>query len=292
MVDIDSIVDDGDGDALALCDSMGCLNVGTRSDWGAIDGGCLQMPLLWVDGSAASATYEFRMAVLDILPVQQRQGDVEDLGPRVLWCCNEEGVIGIRDFLLDREAGLRDHLTTLIGVRVVGELDEQVLRVENGLARLVHQNAARETHVGRRPQSRLPFRHGPSSLVSRDRYTSTPTSGNARTNWPSSVSATAPEGTAPTRSERVVWVRTAMRSSLGRSSNDASSLPPNFTVGMVFVLPVWHVVGHSFGWFGGTWTSVARLRLSRVGPRPQRLSGLGYAGVRVAQAQWLCSYSS
>src|SRR5687768_10014173 len=87
------------------------------------------------------------MTVFHVGACQERLGDVEDLFARAVACGGKEGVGGIVELALDRQIRVPDDLATRFRLGLVDELDEEILCVEHGLARCVHQDAAGELDI-------------------------------------------------------------------------------------------------------------------------------------------------
>jgi hypothetical protein len=158
MVDIDSVVDHRNGNSLAERETVRGLDVRMRGDLRSIHGGHGKMPLLRRDGAEATLADHFGMTVFNIRPLQQGVRDIEYPGADPLGGRHEESVRCIVELTLDLQPRLLDHLPALLRLRIVDELDEEILRVHHRLSRgLIDQHSSGEAHIGKTPKRHLPF---------------------------------------------------------------------------------------------------------------------------------------
>jgi hypothetical protein len=84
MVDIHTIVDDGDRDALAARHLVRCLHIGVCVDSHTVECGLPQVPLLRKNGLARPQPDQFGVTVFDVIALEQHLRHIKDLAAGAL----------------------------------------------------------------------------------------------------------------------------------------------------------------------------------------------------------------
>jgi hypothetical protein len=145
MIQIHSVVDDGDDRTRPIAQRPGRLDVGMRVYHPPIDSCLLEMPLLWESLALASFADELRMAQLDRLLLQEALGYVEDSQAGVLGSLHKIGVARIVQLARDAQIVSFQDLPAGARLLVVVEFDEEVLSVDDRLSGLrIDENTPRK----------------------------------------------------------------------------------------------------------------------------------------------------
>jgi hypothetical protein len=131
MVDLDAVVDDGDDNALALCERPGFFDIHVRINHIAVDFGWRQVPLQWVHPFETALLHEFRVAEFHLFFCQQFFGDLKHLQPRAFGCFYKIRIRCERQLVFDLEFVFFDHCQAILFRHIIFEFDKKVFGVQH-----------------------------------------------------------------------------------------------------------------------------------------------------------------
>ncbi len=133
VVDVHSVVDNGDRDVLSLGNGPRRHDVGVLVDDVPVDRGFLEVPLLWCSNAAGAWPNKLGVAQLDIFVIEQLFSERKYLAPDTFGSLYEVCVVCVFELAFNPQTGGLKYLFGGARTHVFLEFYEEILRVEDGV---------------------------------------------------------------------------------------------------------------------------------------------------------------